>query len=151
MRIKLLQGGNRIIAFFLTLLGFTYSCKDSYMADMYGSPYAEYIVNGKVVSERDNSSIKGIQIRISSSHGKNTSNTEALSSDTNGNYSVMYTEYGIDQINLSFEDVDGPENGSFQSVDTLMTFSKSDLSGKVGSWFMGSSEKILNIKLKQKQ
>jgi len=150
MRIKLLQGGNRIIAFFLAILGFASSCRDSFMADMYGSPYADYIVKGKIVSEKDNSSIKGIQISVSASLGANTSSTEALFSDANGNYSVMYKEYGITQINLRFSDADGVENGSYQSVDTLMTFSKSDLTGKVSNYFMGSSEKVLNIKLKPK-
>jgi putative lipoprotein (rSAM/lipoprotein system) len=150
MHKKLLRGGNKIIAFFMAMLGFTSSCKDSYMADMYGSPYADYIVKGKVVSEKDNSSIKGIQIRVSASIGGYTTQTAALLSDKNGNYSVLYSDYNITQVNLSFNDVDGAENGSFQSVDTLMTFSKSDLTGKDSNYYMGSSEKVLNIKLKPK-
>jgi putative lipoprotein (rSAM/lipoprotein system) len=151
MRIKLLQGGNRIIAFFMAILGFASSCRDSFMAAMYGSPYADYIVKGKIVSEKDNSSIKGIQISISASAGAAyTSRTEELFSDSKGNYSVIYKEYGITQINLRFSDADGVENGSYQSVDTLMTFSKSDLTGKGSNYFMGSSEKVLNIKLKPK-
>jgi putative lipoprotein (rSAM/lipoprotein system) len=146
IRIKLLQGGNRIIAFFLALLGFACTPQNSPIGDLrvaYGTPSADYIIKGVITSATDNSPVK--EIRITALFSKDT-----IKSDQKGAYLYKASGLSIGEIPLSFRDTDGATNGSFEAKDTIVTFINPVFTGDDGHWYRGKTEKVVNIKLKLK-
>lgn len=138
----------------MAILGFTNACNDGPgggMVAAYGTPHADYVVKGNISSAKDNSAIKGIRVIAQgvTSYGYN--HTDTVTSDAIGNYSAKITEMSISQIKLNLTDIDGSVNGSFQSLDTLVTYTNPKFTGGDGSWYEGKTEQVLNIKMKPKQ
>lgn len=61
----LIKSYNAILAFILILLGFTISCGKN----EYGTPHANYIVNGKVTSKQTSAPIKNIRVVCKEAYG----------------------------------------------------------------------------------
>lgn len=103
----------RLIYFLLTLLGFgAVSCEESGLGDggnlnEYGTPYASYRINARVVDSEGNP-IGGIKVESQSGE-------EFGVSDTDGNINCEYRDSSL--ANIIFRDVDGLENGGeFENV-----------------------------------
>jgi putative lipoprotein (rSAM/lipoprotein system) len=134
----------------MALLGFAGSCKNGPWGGMamYGTPQADYIVKGNIVSSKDNFILKGIRVIARDAGAPYLSDT--VKSDISGNYLTKITNIQVSKINLSLTDIDGATNGTFEPLDTMVTFTDPKFTGGDG-WYSGKTEKVLNLKMKPKQ
>jgi putative lipoprotein (rSAM/lipoprotein system) len=137
---------NALITLIISILGFSTACEslDEYGAPAveYGAPTATFIVKGKV-SSNNNNLIPNIRVSMG---------TDTAYSDASGNYEVrqQYSPTDI-EFPIKFEDVDGVENGEFNSVDTVAKFENPTFTGGDGNWDMGETESQLDIKMDDKE
>lgn len=146
---KIVRASNRVIGFFMALLGF--SCSEGSIWDMkvaYGTPSAFFIVKGNVVSSKDNTPVKGLQVIAKSS--AYWQNVDTVRTDASGNYSTKVSALEAQQVNISFRDMDGPENGNFQPLDSIASFTNAKFTGGDGHWYQGTAETVMNVKMKPK-
>jgi putative lipoprotein (rSAM/lipoprotein system) len=143
---QLLKKYNVLLTLILSVLGFSTACEsiDEYGAPVveYGAPTATFIVKGKV-SSNENNSIPNIRV---------TMGVDTAYSDENGIYEVkqQYSPTDI-EFPIKFEDVDGIENGEYNSVDTVAKFENPTFTGGDGNWDMGETESQLDIKMDDKE
>ncbi len=149
MKKRVLQSSNRIIAFLMTIMGFAGACKDTVIVAAYGSPHADFIVKGNIVSAKDYTALKGI--RVIAGIADYAKGCDTVKSDAAGNYSTKVSSYPDTKVKLNLTDIDGVANGLFEPLDTLVTFTNAKFTGGDGHWYSGSTEKVLNLKLKSKQ
>ena len=149
MRKKVLQSSNRIIAFLMAVLGFASACKDAVIVAAYGSPHADFIVKGNISSAQDNTILKGIRVIAKVSDYANDCDT--VKTDATGNYSTKVSSLPDTKVKLNLTDIDGVDNGSFEPLDTLVTFTNARFTGGDGNWYSGTTEKVLNLKMKPKE
>jgi len=152
MRKRILTTSNKVICFFLALLGFACSSNNSPVGDLkvaYGSPQAFYIVKGNITSTKDNTSVKGL--RVIAKTTDEWFNVDTVKTDASGNYSAKISALYSQQINLRISDIDALENGTFQPLDTIITVTNPKFTGGDGHWYRGTAETVLNIKVKPKQ
>lgn len=142
--LKFLKSTNSLIFLLISILGFSLSCKRDEPLIMYGSPHADYIINGNIVSAADNKPIKDIIVEMPFTR------TADLSDDmgdfrlrANGVFNLKYE--------LKFTDTDGALNGEFETLDTTIVFQDPKFTGGDGHWYMGETEKEVYIKLKPKK
>ena len=127
---------NKLILAFIAFLGF--SCDDITIQDEYGSPCADFKVNGTVVDELTLNKLSNIQVVMS---------RDTVYSDENGNYEVMTrTSPSSPALLVSFKDVDGELNGSYLNLDTLVEFEDPEFENGSG-WYSGEVSKEINVKL----
>jgi putative lipoprotein (rSAM/lipoprotein system) len=133
---------NVLISGCLTLLGF--SCNLVNPPVEYGTPNAEFIVNGTVTSSETEEAIKNIRVIM-----KN----DTVYTDNDGNYEV--TDKGAfptDQTyTIQFQDIDNELNASFDDKDTIVEFKNPEFSHGDGHWFEGEATKEFDIKLTPKK
>ncbi len=147
--VKLMK--HRLYRAVMSLLGFAASCtpimKPMYgpAPAEYGTPHTDLVVRG-TVTDQDGKPIPGIQVKAFRAGVR----MMAQETDASGKVEMgtEHYEYGYEP-NLAFEDIDGPENGSF-APDTL--FSK-DLEAKQiapgdGHWYGGAYEIVFEKKLR---
>ena len=149
MRKRVLRTSNKILAFLLATLGFASACKDAVMVAAYGSPHADFIVKGNIFSAKDNTTIKGIRVIAKVSDYANDCDT--VKTDATGNYSIKVSSFPDTKVKLNLTDIDGVDNGSFEPLDTLVTFTNAKFTGGDGHWYSGTTEKVLNLKMKPKE
>jgi len=126
-----------LISALLALLGF--SCGNGRELPVeYGTPKATYKAKGVVVSEEDNSPIKGICAQFTS--GSNTVYTGG-----NGSFSLEGDEFPRQKLYVKLIDVDGEENGSFAGMEIEADFTNAAFTGGDGHWYEGKAEKDLGI------
>ncbi|MBK8808745.1 MAG: radical SAM-associated putative lipoprotein [Bacteroidales bacterium] len=147
MQKHLLRKYNKLIAFFITILGVSNSCinnGEEYGVPMaeYGMPLATYKVHGIVSSKTSGQAVNGIEVSMQG---------DTTITDVNGNYAVEVSDYTEDKTYiLSIRDVDSTHNGSFADKDTLIDFKESELTGGNGEWDGGVIDKNINIKIETK-
>jgi len=125
---------NKFLVIFLGLIGFSVGC----VRVEYGSPNADFIVNGNVKSNATQQPIENIQVEL----GYQTTNT-----DENGNFSIKVSDFASEQTyDISFSDIDGDDNGSFINLDTNVTFSGNFTGGGDG-FYEGEEIKNIDIEL----
>jgi putative lipoprotein (rSAM/lipoprotein system) len=109
VEIKFIKFCNAIIAILLALIG--YACTKNPINPNnpidprmeYGTPWAKFIVQGKVVSVINNQAIDKIQVLL---------NLDTVMTDQNGNYQVTVTGFPTDQTyKVQFNDIDSTTNG----------------------------------------
>jgi putative lipoprotein (rSAM/lipoprotein system) len=138
------RGYNAIIAALLSLLGFTTACEqsvDEYGVPMpeYGAPSAEFVVKGTVKSAASSSNIPNIKVKMG---------YDSTKTDAQGRYEISTRSYAGDQTFLvTFEDIDGAENGAYADADTNVVFEDPQFTGGDGGWDQGHTEKEINIRL----
>lgn len=137
----------------LSLLGFN-SC--DIISDMpleYGTPNANYTVKGKV-TDQANKPIPGIEVTIkrSSLPVDHPFNSKILSSDTKGEFSNEFLgEFPRDIVfTLTFTDIDGAQNGEYNSKQESIEIKTTELKGRSSGWFAGSATKEITVKLDSK-
>lgn len=131
---------NKIIGFFMVLLGFSASC-----APEYGSPYAQFNINGKVTSSETGEPIKNIQVKYYDFNSDTT--------DENGNYSFSFiTDVGGNTMvfYIDFNDIDSTINGNYENKSiTVSTSNNGYINGD--SWYEGEKDIKIDTKLDNKE
>jgi len=123
---------------------------------MYGSPHADFIVKGNIVSAADNKPIPDIivEMRILWTIEGQQPATRLTATDFshyNGDYRVTAgAEYNLN-YQLKFTDTDGALYGQYETLDTTIVFQDPVFTNGDGHWYSGYAEKELNIKLKPKK
>jgi putative lipoprotein (rSAM/lipoprotein system) len=131
-----------LISALMALLGF--SCVN-HGGDVveYGVPSATYKAKGVVVSEADNSPIKGIRAELKRDWAIDTAYT-----DSDGSFSLEGSEFPNQKLYVEFIDVDGEENGSFVKMKIEADYTNKPFTGGSG-WYYGEAEIDLGkIKMK---
>ncbi|MDR0395317.1 MAG: radical SAM-associated putative lipoprotein [Tannerella sp.] len=130
----------------------------------YGTPYAEFIVSGKI-TDTEHQELKGIRVVVPrvDHHQRATDNylphqhiitdkvCDTVYTKENGNFEYTYTGFPTnDSINviLQFEEV--AETPRFESDSAKITFFSSDLR-KGDGWYKGVAKKEIKIQLKKKK
>jgi putative lipoprotein (rSAM/lipoprotein system) len=157
---KFIKGTNWALAGLMSLFGFS-SCNIIGIGGMeYGTPYAEFVVSGKV-TDPDGRGLQGANVTVSKvdihqratsgfipDHDVITENIrETSQTSANGDFKYRYRGTpGNDSINIfmKFEDA------RFEANSAKVTFFKSELKGGKG-WSEGRAEKKINIKLKNRK
>ncbi|PID92181.1 MAG: hypothetical protein CSA96_04580 [Bacteroidetes bacterium] len=129
---------NRLINVLLTILGFSAACTTT--GCEYGSPYATFRIKGEVRDQNTSDALPNIRVVMESDTGY---------TNEEGKFVFEQQCYPGDQdFPLRFKDVDGPDNGSYQELDTIISFTNPKFSGGKG-WNEGSVEKDIDIDLKK--
>ena len=137
------------------LLGFA-SCGKSLVNDcddsaMYGPPpYADYKVLG-TVSDEDGKPIKGIRVSVRLKYSPWSKDEEdTLFSDDKGAYQLIRTVDDLPPVTISFEDVDGEENGGeFVSMEVTPKRNRTKDGDGTGS-YQGAFEARADVVLRKK-
>lgn len=138
------------------LLGFA-SCgkslaDDSNDSTMYGPPpNADYKVLG-TVSDEDGKPIKGIRVSVRLKYSPWSKDVEeTLYSDDKGAYQLLTRSLdGLPPVSISFEDVDGEENGGeFVSTEVTPEAKRTKDGDGTGS-YQGAFEFLADVQLKKK-
>ena len=112
-----------------SLLGFATACENKRTVDMYGAPYLDYKVKGKV-TDREGNPIKGIEV--------SSQDASPVTSGSDGSYELSGREWS-GQTTLTFNDIDGPENGGeFTEKRVTVEFTEADRTGKGKGWYEGA-------------
>jgi len=108
----------------------------------YGTPSAKFIITGKIESDSTSVQIPNIRVNMLS---------DSVSSDVNGNYLVEAVSFPESQaFTIHFRDIDGSLNGSYNNLDTTITFQNPQFANGDGDWYEGETTKEFNVKLKPK-
>ncbi len=121
-RTALLRLSGKLFAAVLSLVGVLSGCGNPHDAPAYGPPSAGLDVCGQICSASDSSLIAGIEVKLTSTDSL--SDFSVNTTDSNGNYNLnMGAEYypWPDSVRLVAADIDGEQNGSFLSRDTLIS------------------------------
>lgn len=151
IKMGLIKRYNSLIGFLLAALGFgsisLTGCDSPVDPDPvaeYGVPYAIFKVKGKVTSETVG--IPNIKVKM----GSDSFFFDSTYTDANGEYEISQGTFPSDQaFDMSFEDIDGAQNGSFQALDTIVEFVDPQFTGGSGNWDSGETETIFNVELKE--
>ncbi len=139
----------------LVLLGFS-ACGEEIKSDEipveYGCPYMSYRIVGTVTDE-NNAPIKGIKVVISDSHRFDKDADVTVYTDADGKFTGSHVEsFDLSEQTVSFEDVDGEDNGGLFKSATL---GLDDMTKKKlkdgGNWYKGDYEITANVKLEREQ
>lgn len=142
----------KIISCLLGLLGVV-ACDN--LVDMYGTPSATYKIKGTVVNEKDQP-IKNIRAVISDvpveSGWRTTKDTVYTNNSGEFNFSKDGLPFNEMKMAIELTDIDGVENGEYQSKADTIIFKRGDLSGGDGNWNEGTATRDLGkIKLERKR
>ena len=135
-----------LYGFLMTILGFS-GCEHIFVTTVeYGMPYAEFKVVGEVKSTEGNP-IKGIRVIVNPRKDKSDDVAkwyqDTLYTDANGKFTKDILKYtwpdGLSDAVISFDDVDGPENGGeFESTSLQASnFTVEQLKKGDGKWNEG--------------
>jgi len=145
---KVLRNYNKVILFLLVLIGFSGCEKETGGKAEYGTPHADFIINGKIVSKATNQPISNIRVAIKDMASSLGAPFDSAFSNSEGNYSLIVTDFPSSKIyNLNFFDKDGALNGTFIAKDSIIEFNNPNFTDGDGNWYSGKVTKELNIKL----
>jgi len=149
MKIKMLTIYTRIISFFLVLLGFS-SCDGigPDPVDEYGVPSAKFKVNGKIADaeSEEEKAVKGIKVVIGQAYENETSKhvhyIDSVLTDKDGKFDLSVIEFPTSQkFILKIEDIDGVENGLYETKTEDVEFSDPTFQNGSGNWYEGEATK----------
>lgn len=131
----------RISAWLLCLIGFgsSVACSPGMVADEYGSPYASFEVKGKVTDQQGNP-IPGIQVTCDAMY------IQPVYTESDGSYALHGDGFPREKIQVSFEDVDGEENGGLFAARSVSVETVHVKEGD-GNWDFGVYEAEANAEL----
>lgn len=129
----------KLFSFLLTLFGVS-SCV---LPCMYGSPYADFDISGKVKDENG----KGIpQIKVAIGevftnsqnviYDYNYRPIDTLTTDSEGHYSLICNSFPAENIRITALDIDGDANGGKFKKDSI-DITEIEYTGDTGSWYRG--------------
>lgn len=157
MKARFCHWYNALAATLLSLLGFS-SCSNDAAEDgnfelLYGTPTATFQVKGKVTNE-SGQPVKGIL--VVTQHGiKDSTYTDENGQFVSGELATTSVDYMLKKgkLEVTFEDVDGNENGGTFANDTVTSKDITDVKQTKkgdGSWYLGAYELTANKQLKKK-
>lgn len=112
-----------------SLLGFATACENKETPVMYGTPYFDYKVKGKV-TDKEGAPVKGIEV--------GSQDAGPVTSGSDGSYELSGREWS-GRTTLTFTDIDGPENGGeFAEKKVTVEFTEADRTGKGKGWYEGA-------------
>lgn len=136
----------KIITKSLSILGFTIPMFGCDAPVMYGTPWADYEVEGKVL-DADGDPIKGIKVSLI----EDQYNSQSTQSLENGTFKVSLGTIPFDKLKLTAQDIDGAENGGeFEEKTVELDFSKIKYTGESDGWYHGKKSLEQNIVLEEK-
>jgi putative lipoprotein (rSAM/lipoprotein system) len=157
IKLKFLNSYNSLIVLLISVLGFSSSC--DLISYEYGSPHADFIINGKIESSANNEMIPDIIVEM-----RNVKNTDdgqsnirlvatGFSNSWTGSYRLTDNATSPEDktYQIKFIDTDGALNGEYETLDTTVVFKDTKFKGGDGHWDRGVAEQELNIKLKPKK
>ena len=133
---------NNLLCVLIGLLGFSIACtKINNQPAEYGTPSADFIVNG-VVENQASQPIPNIKV---------VARWDSTYTAIDGKFSLKTRSYPDNQ-NFIFKlsDIDGVANGSYQNKDTTIAFVNNTYTNGDGHWYKGKVEKSVVIKLTSK-
>ena len=149
MNKRILALANQIIVVILTFLGF--SCDIEEGRTEYGSPNADFKVNGNIVDEATLEKIQNIQV-IMQDPEMSDIHVDTSYSDENGFYEVKLNDWPSGKtFVVKYIDIDGVANGEYQPVDSTILFENPEFINSSDSWYQGEVTKTINIKLAAKK
>jgi putative lipoprotein (rSAM/lipoprotein system) len=101
----------------------------------YGTPSASYKAKGVVVSESDDSPIKGIRAELKRDYTIDTAHT-----NSEGSFFLKGEEFPRQKLYVVLTDVDGAENGSFAQKVIEADYTNETFTGSSGNWYEGEAE-----------
>ena len=143
---KVHKGINKLLAFFLSVLGIGGACSmNSCMygspAMEYGTPFATFIIDGNVTDE-NSEDILGIKVVME---------YDTTLTDSQGKFQTKTNAWPDNQdFTLQLKDIDGELNGSYEDLDTVIQFTDPIFEGGEGGWYDGEVKKEVDIILKKK-
>lgn len=136
----------KIITKSLSVLGFTIPMFGCDAPEMYGTPWADYEVKGKVL-DADGDPIKGIKVSLI----EDQYNSQSTQSLENGTFKVSLGTIPFDKLKLTAQDIDGAENGGeFEEKTVELDFSKIKYTGESDGWYHGKKSLEQDIVLEEK-
>lgn len=134
---------NSLLILLMAFLGISTSCEKSNESPAeYGTPHANFIVNGKVVASSTNEAIKDIQVIMQ---------RDTTYTNDKGEYSVKMEGFPNENTYiLEIKDIDGEQNGSFEEKDITVDFSDEEFNNGDGKWYKGEKEKSVDVSLNNK-
>lgn len=140
---------NRILAAVLALLGFSACGEGKEPMAEYGTPSVSYRIKG-TVTDKDDAPINGIKVVISD-EPESESDDVTVYTDADGKFTGPHTySFGLYGQTVTFEDVDGEDNGGLFKSATLgiddMTKKKVE---EGGNWYSGDYEVTADVKLEK--
>ena len=126
------------------LLGFATACDSTKrQTDMYGTPYSNYKIKGKV-TDKAGQPIKDIEV--------DSYDVRPVTTGSDGSYELSGQNFGGD-LEITFTDIDGPANGGdFAAKTVTVEFTEADRTGKGKGWDRGSFAKSgVDITLEEKE
>lgn len=145
----LLKVKNKILAFLITITGFAISCTKS----AYGTPYARYVINGKVVDNETGEGIKNIKVLTNIKKSQeDTSVFLSIESYTNttGDFQVKheggYYLTSKRRHHFQIKDIDSTVNGLYQNKEETIFFGEPKYENG-GSWDFGTSTENIEFRL----
>jgi putative lipoprotein (rSAM/lipoprotein system) len=140
-----------IISSLLALLGFSCGGFD-FPWDQgaeYGTPSATYKAKGIVVSEADNSPIKGIKTVLINEWQDDYYPIASSCTNNNGSFSLEGSAFPRQKLYVKLIDIDGEENGLFVEMTVDADYTNTTFTGGSGHWNEGTAEIDLGtIKMK---
>lgn len=144
---------NQILFIILGMLGFSMGCEDviSPRAE-YGTPSAEFILNGSVKSSTTEQAIQNIRVIVEpdtlyDGSGSMYMVADTLYTDENGTFRFDDRGFpGKKYLNVHLADVDGDANGNFGEKTVAVVFEDGPYTGGDG-WFSGKIEQNIDISL----
>jgi len=147
---------NGALAGVITMLGFS----DCTMIGMkeYGTPHADYTVKGAVVNKATGKPIEGIRVGYGCTfcpipeYGTMPTpfapKTHVIT-NAKGEFKLTDSFFPeeFQKLPVYVEDVDGEENGLYQSESLQVDFSKAEHSKKSKSWYKGEYTVTINVEL----
>ncbi|MCD7937306.1 MAG: radical SAM-associated putative lipoprotein [Tannerellaceae bacterium] len=132
----------KIISFILFIFGFG-SCDEAGpnggFQDEYGCPYAIYKLNGKVMdAAQEEQPVRGIRVSFNpvDPAGEPYLWGDTVFTDKNGVFKMEHQNVPYKEWLVTFEDVDGEENGMYESKQQLIKVASEDYKGG-GRWYSG--------------
>ncbi|MDR2468913.1 MAG: radical SAM-associated putative lipoprotein [Tannerella sp.] len=154
----LLKQTNWLVAALLTLLGFSgcHKADDETMVE-YGVPSARYTVKGKVVGKSTGKPVKGIRVGYISGavlmYGVPPSEYKpraVTQTDNRGEFKLTEKTFPSDEaVPVYVEDIDGTENGLYESETLTVSFKNAERTGKPDKWYEGEYTVTVLVELKE--
>lgn len=155
---QFIKGTNWALAGLMGLLGFT-DCSNDSPVDMYGTPWSRYHIKGTVVNKITGEPVKDIEVKIAipdsiaSYFPEELKNSWKTATDKEGAFKLSNTpeSYLTEEIPIVVSDIDGAENGLYQS-DTIYTDYKGAIKTEEGKgWYNGEFTKTIQIELEERK
>ncbi|MDR2950991.1 MAG: radical SAM-associated putative lipoprotein [Prevotella sp.] len=145
MKVKMLSVYSKILSFFLVLLGFSSCDSGGGGAAEYGTPTAKFKVKGTIVDESE-APITKIKTVLGKSYktelGDRPYYIDSVFTDSEGKFELNVVEFPTSQeFILKIEDVDGDENGAFETKIETVEFKDPSFTNGNNGWYAGETTK----------